>query len=99
MFSVGIEAGIWLKLVNTIAHIFIDLGENILERNKKYSINYIELKLRRGDVHKVSFFFFFNCYLALPWPTLGNSREDSLTNPMLITAFSTILTQSSPGAS
>ena len=30
---------------------------------------------------------FFNCYLAVPWPTLGHSQEDSLTNPMLITAF------------
>ena len=34
--------------------------------------------------------FFFNCYLAVPRPTLGHSRGDSLTNPMLITAFSTI---------
>ena len=31
--------------------------------------------------------FFFNCYLAAPWPTLGHSWRDSLTNPMLITAF------------
>ena len=33
------------------------------------------------------FFFFFNCYLAAPQPTLGHSRGDSLTNPILITAF------------
>ena len=33
------------------------------------------------------FFFFFNCYLAAPWPTLGHYRGDSLTHPMLITAF------------
>ena len=33
------------------------------------------------------FFFFFNCYLADPRPTLGHSRGDSLTNPMLIAAF------------
>ena len=32
-------------------------------------------------------FFFFNCYLADPRPTLGHSQGDSLTNPMLITAF------------
>ena len=32
------------------------------------------------------FFFFFNCYLAAPWPTLGHYRGDSLTHPMLITA-------------
>ena len=35
------------------------------------------------------FFFFFlnNCYLAVPQPTLGHSQGDTLTNPMLITAF------------
>ena len=33
------------------------------------------------------FFFFFNCYLAVPQPTLGHSQGDSLTNPMLITVF------------
>ena len=31
--------------------------------------------------------FFFNCYLAVPRPTLGHSQGDSLTNLMLITAF------------
>ena len=30
---------------------------------------------------------FFNCYLAAPWPTLGHSQGDSLTDPMLIIAF------------
>ena len=30
---------------------------------------------------------FFNCYLAAPRLTLGHSQEDSLTNPMLITAL------------
>ena len=33
------------------------------------------------------FFFFFNCYLAVPWPTLGHSQGDSLPNPMLIIAY------------
>ena len=33
------------------------------------------------------FFFFFNCYLAAPWPNLGHYRGDSLTHPMLITVF------------
>ena len=33
------------------------------------------------------FFFFLNCYLAVPRPTLGHSQGESLTNPMLITAF------------
>ena len=30
---------------------------------------------------------FFNCYLAVPWPTLGHYQEDSLTHPMSITFF------------
>ena len=33
------------------------------------------------------FHFFFNCYLAAPRPNLGHYRGDSLTHPMLITAF------------
>ena len=33
------------------------------------------------------YIYIFNCYLAAPRPTLGHSRGDSLTNPMLITAF------------
>ena len=45
------------------------------------------------------FFFFFNCYLADPQPFLGHSQGDSLTNPMLITAFLANLTRRSPGAS
>ena len=36
-----------------------------------------------GDV----FFFLFNCFLAVPRPTLGHSQGDSLTNPILITAY------------
>ena len=44
-------------------------------------------------------FFFFNCYLAVPRPTLGHSQGDSLTNSMLITAFCTYSTQRSLGAS
>ena len=31
--------------------------------------------------------FVLNCYLAAPQPTLGHYRQDSLTHPMLITAF------------
>ena len=31
------------------------------------------------------FYFFFNCYLAAPRPTLGHYRGGSLTHPMLIT--------------
>ena len=36
---------------------------------------------------KCFFFFFFNCYLAVPQPTLGHSQRDSLTNLILITVF------------
>ena len=43
--------------------------------------------------------FFCNCYLAVPLPTLGHSRGDSLTKPMLITSFSTSSSPRSPGAS
>ena len=32
-------------------------------------------------------FFFFNFYLVAPWLTLDHYRGDSLTHPMLITAF------------
>ena len=44
-------------------------------------------------------FFFWNCYLAVPRPTLGHSRGDSLINPMLITAFSSSSTRRSRGTS
>ena len=39
------------------------------------------------STHVPFFFFFFNCYLAAPRPTSGHYRGDSLTHPMLITAF------------
>ena len=42
--------------------------------------------------------FSFNCYLAVPQPTLGHSPGDSLNNSMFVTAFSTILTQRLPEA-
>ena len=38
-------------------------------------------------LHELMSSFFFNCYLAAPRPTLGHYRGDSLTHPMLITAF------------
>ena len=37
---------------------------------------------------------FFNCYLAAPQPTLGHHWGDSLTHPMLITAFLCFWTES-----
>ena len=49
----------------------------------------------KKEMHSSSFqfvvlfliFFFFNCYLAAPRPTLGHYRGDSFNHPMLITAF------------
>ena len=43
--------------------------------------------LIRSALSLVIFYFFFNCYLAVPQPTLGHFRGDSLPNPMLITAL------------
>ena len=43
-------------------------------------------------------FFFFNCYLAVPQPTLGHSQGDSFTNPMLITAFLYMFDPKIPGS-
>ena len=31
--------------------------------------------------------YFFNCYLAVSWPTLGHTQRDSFTNQMFITVF------------
>ena len=33
------------------------------------------------------YIYIFNCYLADPRPTLGHYQGDSLTHPMLITAY------------
>ena len=46
-----------------------------------------ELVPLRYSRYSDKFFIFFNCYLAAPRPTLGHSQGDSLTNPMLITAY------------
>ena len=48
---------------------------------------YIFLQQRHGLFDFKTWFFFFNCYLAAPRPTLGHYWGDSLTYPMLITAF------------
>ena len=47
----------------------------------------LNLKKEMAKLKLMSFFFFFNCYLAAPRPTLGHYRGDSLTHPILITAF------------
>ena len=43
--------------------------------------------LSQNLIFSLTFFFFFNCYLAIPQPILGHSQGDSLTSLMLITAF------------
>ena len=45
-----------------------------------------------------TYYFFFNCYLAAPRPTLGHYRGDSFTHRMLTTAVFTFSTRRSPGA-
>ena len=65
---------------------------------KKYTRNFVYKQCSQAAIHlickwtilskmPVLFFFILNCYLAAPWPTLGHCRGDSLTHPMLITAF------------
>ena len=41
----------------------------------------------KNHPERIYIFYFFNCYLAAPRPTSGHYRGDSLTHPMLITAF------------
>ena len=41
--------------------------------------------------NSVCLFFFFNCYLPVPRPTLGHSRGDSLSNAMLVTMLEQFL--------
>ena len=63
-----------LKLIDEVINLVI------LFENSFWSENY-------ANVRWIKWRFFFNCYLAVPGRTLGHSRGDSLTNPMLITAF------------
>ena len=46
---------------------------------------------------KLNNLVFFICYLAALQPTLGHWRGGSITNPIIITAFVTYLTHTSPG--
>ena len=55
------------------------------ERLIFHSIQYRNGWLAASDLFGM--FFFLNCYLATPRPTLGHYQGDSLTHPMLITAF------------
>ena len=49
--------------------------------------SYLESRVSVGLYKKFYFLIFFNCYLVIPRPTLGHSREDILTKQMLITTF------------
>ena len=60
--------------------------------------NIYDILVYNGSSSKDFLTIFFNCYLAVPGSLLGLSRGSCLTNPMLITAFSTNLTQRSPGS-
>ena len=68
----------------------LNLDSNI-NVSSYWSIKIIKKYCRQIGLSCCFFFFvlfcFFNCYLALPRPTLGHSQRDSLTNPMLIMAF------------
>ena len=80
-FSNSIYANFYLHYITTPTRVtthsktFID---NIFLNNTEDGI---------GSFCAISIFYFFNCYLAVPRPTLDHSQGDSLTNPMLITAF------------
>ena len=58
-----------------------------VERNKKGRSMQISFWSFWRFVLKLNGRGFFNCYLAAPRPTLGHYQGESLTNPMLITAF------------
>ena len=55
-------------------------------QNNKFAI-YLQYVKENGK-NEVHFLLpFSNCYLAVSRPTLGYSQGESLTNPILITAF------------
>ena len=67
----------------------IYFSEPLLKIFRFITLPFLEI-LEKTTFHPWKFckvFFFFNCYLAVPQPTLGHSWGDSLTNLMLITAF------------
>ena len=55
-------------------------------QNNNFAI-YLQYLTENGKNEVDFFFFFFKCYLAVPWPNFGHSQGDCLTNSMLITAF------------
>ena len=76
----------WKKKKSFCYEISFSLKELKFSGNMYFS--YLE-RLASAKVEKVLLLqrFFFNCYLAAPWPTLGHYWGGSLTHPMLIIAF------------
>ena len=58
------------------------LGQHLLTANSKAE--------KFGLFALYSRFFFICCFVA-PWPTFGCYRANSLTHPMLITAFALLV--------
>ena len=59
---------------------------------EKKLLNFLGLSLytRQFWKRKCFVFIFFNCYFPVPQPTLGHSQRESLTDPVLITAFAQV---------
>ena len=73
--------------MKTLDHVIGGCETELLESRCNCRHNSIPLNVYKTTNHKGLFFFFFNCYLAVPRPTLRHSQGGSLTNPMLITAY------------
>ena len=74
-----------LTVINTLSHfLYITIGRLIKSLSKKM---FCQITILIIVKLLITLFVFFNCYLAAPRPTSGHYRGDSLTHPMLITAF------------
>ena len=69
-----------------------------LDRVKCVKILQLELEGSQFKPNLALGWAFYNCCLADLQPILDPPQRHSLTNPMFIKVFSTILTWSSPGA-
>ena len=94
----AVHRSVWVKACTPILLLFIPSSCPTKMVNKTILCStmifiYYAEKEQWNTMRRFTFFIifiiiiFFNCYLAAPWPTLGHSQRDSLTNPMLITAF------------
>ena len=73
----GSHVSLFLKIKKNLSR---KTSQNVADKSNSFHIYLFQQSMW-------NFFFFFNCYLVVPRPTLGHSQGDSLTNPMLITAF------------